>query len=72
MQAAALMLPAQQHFVPYKVCAFCTWQRQQVAGSLFGLQLVILLLQELPAYSVGATEAARAGGLNGVACLSHQ
>jgi hypothetical protein len=33
--------------VPYKARAFCTQQqRQQVAGRLFGLQLV-LLLQEL-------------------------
>jgi hypothetical protein len=47
VQAAALVPPAQRTFVPYKARAFCTQQqRQQVAGKLFGLQLV-LLLQEL-------------------------
>jgi hypothetical protein len=47
VQAAALVPAAQRPFVPYKARAFCTQQqRQQVAGKLFGLQLV-LLLQEL-------------------------
>jgi hypothetical protein len=44
VQAAALVPPAQRPFVPYKARSFCTQQqRQQVAGKLFGLQLVLLL-----------------------------
>jgi hypothetical protein len=47
VQAAALVPAAQRPFVPYRARSFCTQQqRQQVAGRLFGLQLV-LLLQEL-------------------------
>jgi hypothetical protein len=78
VQAAALVPAAQRPFVPYKARAFCTQQqRQQVAGKLFGLQLV-LLLQELrvppqqqeQVSTAAAAAAAAAAALSKLVCAA--